>query len=53
VRRALIDRAVQIATRAILRDDPEEESAGLPGKGDGEAENLYKVTWSKATWSKN
>ena len=42
----LIDRAVQIATRAILRHDPE-ESAGLTGNGNGEAKNFYKMTWSK------
>lgn len=44
----LIDRAMQIARRAILRDDPEEEPAELPGKnGSEEGTNSYKVTWSK------
>lgn len=44
---ALIGRAMQIAARAIQRDDPEEDFAGLPGNGNGGAKKFSKITWSK------
>jgi hypothetical protein len=41
----LIERAVRVATRAILRNDPEEELAGW--SAEGEPRHFHKLTWSR------